>query len=278
MFKFESISFTHKSNYILSDVDLEVKAGNLHCLLGRNGSGKSTLLQLLTGDLKPLGGKIYFREKKLSSYSQKELARHRSVLLQDTNIQFPIRAQEVVYLGRYPYLNEFPEKENRRIIEESLKLVGALHLRNRLYASLSGGEKQRVQIARVLSQVWSEEPSCFKYIFMDEPVTALDLKYQHIIMSILRDLANRGYGVFVVLHDWNLAAAYSDQMSVLENGVIFKTGSPSEIMQKSILEEIFEITMEVKADTNGIPYSIPLGQKINAKIYKNQNQIQLKGN
>lgn len=265
MFKLELISFAHKNYSILSNINLEIKSGCLHSLLGKNGSGKSTLLQILTGDLKPKTGNIFFNDKKINSYSQKELALNRSVLMQDTKIQFPILASEVVFLGRYPYLNEFSEKENCKIVHEALNLVGAFHLRDRLYTNLSGGEKQRVQIARVLSQVWLENSKNSKYIFMDEPVTALDLKYQHIIMKILKNLTSKGYGIFVILHDWNLAAAYSDQMSILDKGIIYKTGTPKEIMQKNILEEIFEIKMEVKNDSNGIPYSIPLQESSELK-------------
>jgi iron complex transport system ATP-binding protein len=273
MYKLESISFDHKNYSVLSDIDLEIGAGNLSCLLGKNGSGKSTLLQLLSGDLKPKSGDIYFMGQKLGRYSQRELARLRSVLLQDTKIQFSIRAEEVVFLGRYPYLGEVSEKDNRNIVEEALSLVGAIHLRKRFYESLSGGEKQRIQIARVLSQVWADNSNLPKFILMDEPVTALDIKYQHIIMSILKNLAKIGYGVFVILHDWNLASAYCDRMSILEDGMIFKTGYPGEIMQKEFLEKIFEISMEVREDINGKPYCISLGQKINAKNYFETNLI-----
>jgi len=133
MYKLESISFAHKNYSILSNIDLEIGAGNLNCLLGKNGSGKSTLLQLLSGDLKQKSGDIYFMGQRLGIYTQRELAKLRSVLLQDTRIQFSIRAEEIVFLGRYPYLGEVSERENCNIVEEALALVGSIHLQKRFY-------------------------------------------------------------------------------------------------------------------------------------------------
>lgn len=229
------IQFRYGHRKVLDGVDLDLKSGELVTLLGRNGEGKSTLFRILTGEMQPNQGIVEFDGIDLYSLDWKELARRRSVLPQESAISFPLRVSEVVEMGRAPHKKN--KSEDKDYAAKAMQLTDVMHLENRFYSDLSGGEKKRVQIARVLCQLEKDSGM----LFLDEPVNALDVLLQHKIMKILRHLADVGYTVFCILHDWNLAGLYSDRVMVLEGGKLREDGSPGNVIRQDILSDVFGI-------------------------------------
>jgi len=261
MIKALNLSYAYNNYQVLNGINLELPLGELIVLLGRNGEGKSTLFRLLTGETTPDSGEIQYFGKNLAAMDRRELAKTRSVLPQESTISFPLKVFEIVQMGSSPHrLNKL---EINEYASKSMNLTDVYDLRNRFYSELSGGEKRRVQIARVLCQL-EREPKVSNlnnknsvnndeikgYLFLDEPVNSLDVLLQHKIMKILRNLANIGYMVFCILHDWNLAGLYGDRILVLQDGKIPYDGSARDVIRRDILENVFEIRANVFAHSN----------------------------
>lgn len=236
MISAQCISHSYGSRKVLSNIHLECKMGEFVTLLGRNGEGKSTLLRILTGELKSEKGKVFYNDKDINFYSLNELAKIRAVLPQDSHVYFPLKVYEIIELGRSPYSN----KGNYKFIQRAIDLTDISHLYNRYYSELSGGEKKRVQLARVLCQLNQKGA-----IFLDEPINSLDIFLQHKILKILKYLANHGYLIFVILHDWNLAGLYSDRIIILDKGKIISDGSPNQVLKSELLQDIFQVQVQV---------------------------------
>lgn len=222
----KNITFCSSKRRLIDDVSLEIKAGEIVIIIGPNGAGKSTLLRLLTGYQMPSSGEIYLLDKAVSQWRAKQLAKVRTVMLQNSQLTFPFSVKEVVAMGRAPYGRLHCDKA----INETMKQTDCLKLANRDYRSLSGGEQQRVQLARVLAQLWQPEPS-EKLLFLDEPTSALDLYHQQHTLRLLKQLAkDQRLAVCCVLHDLNLAALYADKIILLNQGKIVEHGTPSEVL------------------------------------------------
>jgi len=201
-------------------------AGELHALLGCNGAGKSTLLRCLAGELLH-GGKVLIHGRELLQWPNNERARHLGVLPQSSQLSFLFSAAEVVALGATPLSiswRQLPEA-----ISAVMELTECAHLASQAYPSLSGGEKQRVQLARVLLQLSQAQQAPF--LLLDEPTSAQDLHQQHLLMTLVRDLCTRrGFGVVAILHDLNHALRYAHRCSVLHRGELSCQGSPENIL------------------------------------------------
>ncbi len=250
MIQAKDIHFQYGKRKVLDGISLTLNSGELVTLLGRNGEGKTTLFRILAGELKPEGGNVTYNGIDVSTLSWRELARIRSVLPQESAISFPLRVKEVVELGRLPHKRD--RCKDQEFANQSMALADIIHLENRYYSELSGGEKKRVQLARVLCQLQNESDEIQnrtlqtkKALFLDEPVNALDIFLQHKIMKILRHLADVGYLVFCILHDWNLAGLYSDRVMVLEGGKMREEGSPRGVLCRDILQNIFHVEANV---------------------------------
>jgi iron complex transport system ATP-binding protein len=249
MIRAESISHQFsdsKSRYplrILEEINLSLKPGELVSLMGRNGQGKTTLFRILSGELRPFQGNVFYKEQNVFEIPTKELARLRAVLPQESVLNFPFTVEEIVSLGRSPHKKDrLRDKDYTRF---SMELTDVSHLGKRSYSQLSGGEKKRVQIARVLCQLENPNSEEKGYLFLDEPVNGLDPLLQHRIMEILRHLADHGYSVFLILHDWNLAGLYSDRILVLDQGKIIKDGKPREVFTTEVLGSCFQVDARV---------------------------------
>jgi len=227
---------------ILKGLTFSIDPGDFIGIIGPNGSGKSTLLRTATKVLKPFKGEIYLEKEKLKDISLKEMARLAAVVPQDTLFMFPFKVLDVVLMGRIPYINRlgFESREDLKIAFEALECVDAIHLRDRFIDELSGGERQRVIIARALAQ----KPMI---LFLDEPTTHLDISHQIEIFSLLKNL-NRESGLTVVaiLHDLNLASLYCDELILLSEGKIRKHGTPNEVLDYRIIEEVYKTQVVVK--------------------------------
>lgn len=245
MLKADKISFRIGHKYLLTETTVAFEKGAFHVIMGANGAGKSTLLKLLAGDQKPSSGHIFLEDKDLSSYSKKELAVIRSVLSQHYHVSFPITVNDVVLMGRYPYFVNNPSKEDLSVCNEALHLMDISNLRERDYTTLSGGEAQKVQMSRVLAQIWNEGNSDGKLLFLDEPVSHLDIKYQHQLLQVAQSLCNKNTTVIAVLHDINLALSFADRILFMKEGkILYDMDRPGQVNEE-IIKNVFDITAKV---------------------------------
>lgn len=230
----------HMSGFdILRDIDLSISAGKVTAIVGPNGAGKSTLIKTLCGEIVPSVGQIVLNGQNLSLWSLQHRALMMSVLPQQSRLDFPFTASEVVSLGRIPHKTGL--LRDTEIVAEALALVDAAYLTGRFFTQMSGGEKQRVQLARVLSQIWEPCDLGEQFLILDEPTSALDLSHQQLTASLVSQLAQRGVGVLVVVHDLNLAASCADQVVVLNEGKVAAMGTPEQVFTKQLITDVFAI-------------------------------------
>lgn len=235
----------HKGGRCLLDVpQLDLPAGQVHALLGPNGAGKSTLLKALSGMERSVSDRVMLNGRSLSQWDILDLAAHRALLDQDHHVPFDFNVTDIVRMGRYPHGGQ-PHPREPDLVAWCLQLTGALHLLKRRYEQLSGGEKARVQLARVLAQIQVPPDDCAqRWLLLDEPTAALDLAHQHAVMRLLRDIAAQGVGVLVVLHDINLAGAYADQVLVMSDGRIDTRGQTADVLQPQMVARIWGVVCE----------------------------------
>lgn len=232
----ENLSFSYGDKSVINDVSFNAERGKVLGIVGPNGSGKSTLIRLIQGSIRPDSGQVMIDGLSLNNAKPRELAQMISVVVQEHESVSGYTAAEMVLLGRYQRSNSFQQisSEDRKIVSESLDRVGLLNQAKSSFADLSGGEQQRVRIARALAQ---DTP----YLLLDEPTNHLDIHYQHQLLSLIQGL---GRTVVVVLHDLNLAARYCDKIAVLNQGTIVSHGSPSEVFTEALVESIYRLRTE----------------------------------
>jgi len=244
---------------IVNKVSLKLKAGQLTAIVGPNGAGKSSLLKLLAGDYKAGAGTISYNGKCIQNYRPKDLARIRAVMPQHSQLTFPFKVKEVVELG----LLSLGLAHGEQLVMEVMKETQTWAFRDRLYGALSGGEKQRVQLARVLVQVWAGTDQT-KFLLLDEPTSSMDIAHQHQVLHIASQLKRKNIAVLAVLHDLNMAAAYADQVILLKEGRIYQQGGVDEVMASQHLEYVFEHPIMVRNGYDGMPHfiqSLPVHQQ-----------------
>ena len=234
--KVSGLSYSVNGKTIVADASFEIKPNELLGIVGPNGAGKSTLLRLLTRIIHPSGGNILLDGKDVSRYQAKELYRKISFLPQTSYFDFPLSVLEVVLTGRYPYLGIFESesKEDIKRAEDCLSLVDMGGFSQRKVTTLSGGEQQRVSVARVLVQETD-------FIFLDEPSSHLDIHHKFALMELLKSLARKGRGIAAVLHDLDLASRFCDRVLVLEDGRVFALGEPSRVFSEKLLSSVFKV-------------------------------------
>ncbi|MCI0529073.1 MAG: heme ABC transporter ATP-binding protein [Nitrospira sp.] len=240
-----SISVKVGHQFLLQGVSLQVAPGKTVALVGPNGAGKSTFLKVLCSDLAPSQGDVWMAGKPLMVWSPLERARLRAVLPQNSTLSFPFTALEVVLIGRMPYGKSLEQTHDYEVARAALEAVQMSHLEMRLYTTLSGGKRQRVQLARVLAQIWEASPVNARYLLLDEPTTGLDLAHQHGSLEIVRDFARARVGVLLILHDLNLAAQYADRALVLKAGRLLAEGSPHDVLTSRVIRTAFAISVVV---------------------------------
>ena len=255
MIQLNALSYHIGPKSLLQNVFLSARPGEVLAIIGANGAGKSTLLKLLSGDLKPSAGEVIFEGKNLAQWPAAALARRRAVLTQQHTLALAFEVRELVLLGRYPHFGGQPTAHDHAVVAAALDLVGLRHLAGREYPTLSGGEQQRAQLARVLAQVWEAEKG---FLLLDEPLTGLDLRHQHQTLAVARQLARRGFGVIAVLHDLNLAAQYADQVLLLHQGRAVASGPPAEVLTPDYIHLGFGVEVELLTHPSlGCPLIVP---------------------
>lgn len=225
---------------VLHAVSLSIDAGEVLVVAGPNGAGKSTLLQALTGSLRLEEGEIQLMGRELPGWERRERARVLAVLSQRSSLNFPFLVEDVVQLGRIPHVTG--SELDRVVSHEAMQSLDIGHLAQRPYTALSGGEQQRVQLARVLTQLWRAEDSPGRVLLLDEPATALDYAYLGLLRDRLRDFAGQGCGVLVVVHDLNFAIALADRVILLAEGRVAAEGPAEVVFTEQHLQEAFGVS------------------------------------
>jgi len=237
---------------ILSGVSAAFRPGRFNVILGPNGAGKSTLLRIAAGLLTPSAGAVRYAGHPVEDLDRETLARARAVLSQDVQLVFPLSVEDVVLMGRYPHYGRVPTARDRRIVEGALEVVDLTARRRQPYPTLSGGERQKVQLARVLAQIWSDDRSPGpKVLFLDEPTSNLDVHYQIHILDVARGLLAGDCTVVAVLHDLNAAFEYGDAFYVLEGGRLVETADSAERISAGLLERVFRVHARRAVDPGG---------------------------
>ena len=251
----ESIDINLNKREILKNISIEVKEKEILSIIGPNGAGKSTLLKSLAGDINPTNGNIFYDGININQIDIQERAFTRSVMSQLQPIAFDFSVKEIVEMGwidrgESKYADQFDDA-----VQEVILKCGVKDLIDRNFNTLSGGEQRRIHFARTLLQLWrpsnSSDP---KYLFLDEPTANLDLTYEIKLLNIVKDVAQEGAGVILVLHDLNLAAKFSDKVAILKGGLLIDIGLPKDILKSTLLSDIYEIKVEVKNDPLLITY------------------------
>ncbi|MDO6469076.1 heme ABC transporter ATP-binding protein [Neptunomonas phycophila] len=228
---------------LLSDVSIDVQPGKMIALMGPNGAGKSTLLKVLAGEYTGFSGELSLNRERYHHWNSAQRARVLGVLPQQSSLNFPFSVEEVVLMGRLPHLTSTPH--NMAVVSDVLERVDLTHLTNQAYPSLSGGEKQRVHLARVLAQVWEDTGLGPRYFLLDEPTSALDLCHQHQVLRQVKELTRQEVGVLAVLHDLNLAASYADELVFMDQASVQAKGRPQEVLQPALLSRIYNTVVDV---------------------------------
>ena len=235
---------------VLSKVDFRAEPGQLVSIAGPNGSGKTTLLRALSGEI-DYQGEIHFDGENLTALSHQTLAKRRAILPQATQLAFPFTVLEVVQMADLDRRSERPF--------QALQRVGLEGFESRFYQELSGGEKQRVQLARILVQVWQPViDGKANWLLLDEPVSSLDIGHQIEVMQLARDYANAGGGVICVMHDLNLAAMFSDSIALFEKGRLLIQDSPDAVLTDDNLSTAYQWPVRVnRTPSESMPFVLP---------------------
>ena len=235
--KVEKLTYDIGGTRILKDITFDVEENTFVGVIGPNGSGKSTMLKSIYGVNKPSGGNIYFEGEDLLKISSKDRAKKIAVLAQESGGQFDFSVQQVVEMGRYPHKNtlENYSKHDLEIVDRVLYEMKLDNYRERSFNTLSGGEKQRVRIARLLVQE-------SKFIILDEPTNHLDIGHQIEIMNIIKKM---GVTVLSAIHDMNMAAIYCDKLVIMKKGEVITQGSVEETLTSEMLKDLFNVEAEI---------------------------------
>ncbi len=237
----QNISFRYTNKPVLEDVSFNIDQARLIAVIGPNGSGKTTLLKMLNATLFPNDGRVFVEGRETRNWPRREMARTVAIVPQESPAIFPFFAEEIVLMGRFPYLHSlaFENKNDYRIVQDAMAKTDSLSFAHRRFNELSAGERQRVLIARALAQ----EP---KILLLDESTVFLDLKHQAQFLSLLRELnRERHLTVIFVTHDVNLAAQNADQILLLYNGKKYAIGTPADVLTAKNIKEVYDVDVGI---------------------------------
>lgn len=266
----ENLNFTYKKELALKDISFSIKKGQFLSIIGPNGSGKSTLLNNLSNIENPQSGSINIYDEDINEYESKKLARTIALVPQDTFISYGFSVLDIVLMGRFPHLNRFEKEseEDFKIVNKALKKTNTFHLRDRNVNEISGGERQRVIIARALAQE-------SEIIFLDEPTSHLDINHQIDLLNLLKQLnEERNTTIVLVIHDINLASRYSDEIILMDGGKIVSKGAPEKVVTRKNIEKTYGLNVIVEENpyTHSL-YIVPLSLKNSMDKDKRRGRI-----
>ncbi|MGX4600951.1 iron ABC transporter ATP-binding protein [Faecalimicrobium sp. JNUCC 81] len=241
MIEIKNIFKKYKNKNVVDDVSFNIEKGKITSFIGPNGAGKSTVLSIVTRLISGDGGDVLIEGKNLEGYESKELAKKIAILKQSNNITLKLTIKELVGFGRFPYSEGNITKEDEKHIDEAIEYMKLTDIQDKYLDELSGGQRQRAYIAMVIAQDT-------EYILLDEPLNNLDMNHSVQMMKVLRNLCDElGKTIVLVMHDINFASCYSDNIVALKNGKIEKVGTTEDIVQREVLEDIYEMDFDIKS-------------------------------
>lgn len=244
MLQANNVTYSHKSHEILKGIDLHLDYGEVLAIVGPNGAGKSSLLNILANEVSlPKQNKVLFQEKNFSSWNTVELAHYKAKFSQANSHDIPLLAKDVVLMGRYPYFNSTPSKSDWSIVHSLMEEFGIFHLKEKEYNRLSGGEKQRVHLARAFVQLKNEKQT--KLLFLDEPLNNLDVGNQHKALKMVKQFTTDSNSAIVVLHDLNLASRFADKVLLMKKGKGIAYGKPEEVFLQGVISDAYDFPCAV---------------------------------
>jgi iron complex transport system ATP-binding protein len=262
MLSLHNASAQRGGNTLLNDVSLSVAAGECVVIVGPNGAGKSSALKALSGDLTLQSGAVYLNDTSIDQFTPLELAQRRAVLTQSYELAFPFSVTEVVEMASFCFQEQCSKQQLADYALKAIDEVEVNHLANKCFTTLSGGEQQRVQLARVLAQLSPAlEPSVIAkqgtpYLLIDEPTSSLDLYHQYHVMSLARAAADRGAGVIIVVHDLSLAASFADKLYILKNGKLVTSGKARDVLTSDFLREVYNVDDSLTLASGQLPHLV----------------------
>jgi iron complex transport system ATP-binding protein len=241
MVEARDVSYSIGGARILDHVTARFQPNRFNVILGPNGAGKSTLLKIATGLLDPTEGEIFYEDRSLARLQHDVIARRRAVLSQQIELAFPLSVREVVLMGRYPHYGQRPSPIDLQIVGDAIELVGLTSKSDQPYPTLSGGERQKTQLARVLAQIWSAGSGHEgRYLFLDEPTSGLDVHYEIHILDVARSLL-KDCTVIAVMHDLNIALQYADVFFFLQGGRLVHQTENGDGISRELIERVFGV-------------------------------------
>lgn len=251
MWEVSGLCYRHPgaSTDAVSGVSCSVTPGGVTAVLGPNGAGKSTMMRLLAGIIRPAAGQVLFRGRPAHAWPRAEMARQVGFVPQGEEVVFPMTVREVVAMGRYPHLGPWRAESSadRAIVDRALEDVEAAAFRARPFATLSGGEQQRVRIARALAQQGAS-------LLLDEPTAGLDVRHEIELFTLLRSLAHSAHTIVLVTHNLMLAARMADQVLLLDTGRLAGAGAPADVLTAELLSSVYRwpIDVRLERDAEGV--------------------------
>lgn len=253
-FEIKNLNFSYGTNYVIKDLSVNIEKGKITTLIGANGCGKSTLFNLMTKNLRPQSGEILLEGQNVSQIKLKDFAKRAAIVHQYNTAPDDISVEKLVGYGRTPYHSfgvPADSREDEEKISRALEITNTVKIKNKAVSELSGGQKQRVWIAMSLAQDT-------KILFLDEPTTYLDIRYQLQILKLVRRL-NKEYGITIimVLHDINQSLYYSDEIIAMKDGRIAAQGEPEKIITSELVKSVYDVDLQISA-MNGKPFILPV--------------------
>ncbi|WP_413533154.1 heme ABC transporter ATP-binding protein [Empedobacter brevis] len=238
MLTVKDINYQHKSFKILDMISFDAEAGKMIAIVGPNGAGKSSLLSYIANEIDPNTNLIRLKDIALKNWKKEDLPHHKAKFSQHQPTDIPLSVKEVVLMGRYPYFQNSPQQKDNDSVDYWMTKTDINHLKDRDYIHLSGGEKQRVHLARIFTQLENEVNQ--KLLLLDEPLNNLDVSHQFNLLEILNDFKQKGNLVIMVMHDLNLASQFADEVILMNKGKIVYQDSPEKVFQPEIISKIYK--------------------------------------
>lgn len=243
MIRAEHIRFPSKTASILKNIDFSATKGRMIAIIGPNGAGKSSLLNYLANEIDPKMNCTCFKGKSYKEWCINDLACQKAKFSQQQQNDIPLKVKDILFMGRYPYFHHQPNKDDVEAANFWMQKTEIAHLANRDYNQLSGGEKQRVHLARIFAQV--ENKTKEKLVFLDEPLNNLDIAHQFKILRTIKEFAQNNNTAIAVLHDLNLAAQFADDVVLMQNGEIKMYDTPEKVFRQENIENVYQFPCKI---------------------------------
>jgi iron complex transport system ATP-binding protein len=253
--KSEAVDVSINHVKLLQQLSVELLPGEVVALVGPNGAGKSTLLRVLAGDITPTRGNVFYERQNIANLCILQRAHYRSVMSQSQPMIYDYSVRDIVSMGWLHGDNEVHENTLELALQKTIKKCNIDHLGNRRFNTLSGGEQKRVHFARALLQLWLPDSSSkHRYLLLDEPLANLDMTHEISMLGVIKQCAEEGIGVLIVLHDLNLAAKFADKIVLCDQGKVVSQGTPEQVFDSEVLTAVYGVTITLSQNPLTISY------------------------